>query len=253
MAELAPLCGLGERGEMMRLLGFFEGIVLAGSLAACGGNVVVDHGGAGGVGVGGSTPSSNSASGAGGTCSKSPGDCATAADCPGGSCGELTPGGYKVCLTIPPPASGCSTSMDQCCTSADCPNGAPCYSTDVITICKGGPAMPIFNECVADSCASDTDCAGGTGPQICAPAGAFGYPLHACFPAACHTDADCTAAPCGACVTVSSSCCALPAGLACVYPGGCRKDADCGTGNSCLIDPASGASHCVTGSQPCPL
>jgi hypothetical protein len=250
---LAPIRRSGEEGEMMRLLGFLEGIAIAASLAACGGNVVVDHGGAGGAGVGGSTASNSSASGAGGVCSKSPGDCATDADCPGGSCAPLTPGGYRVCLDIPPPATSCSTPMDQCCSAADCPNGAPCYSTDVITLCKGGPAMPIFNECVADACATDADCLGGMAPQICAPAGAFGNPLRSCFRANCHTDADCTAAPCGACVTVSSTCCAVPAGLACVYPGGCRKDADCGAGNSCQIDSSSGASHCVSGLPPCPV
>jgi hypothetical protein len=142
--------------------------------------------------------------------------------------------------------------MDTCCTSADCANGARCYASLVITECSGGPAQPLYNTCVNDECATDADCAGKGSGQICAPAGAFDHPVRACLAAHCRTDADCTARPCGACVPVAQPCCAYPAGLACVYPGGCHDNADCGAGNTCEIDP-KGEGVCVAGTTPCPV
>jgi len=250
----------------MRFLTFSLAVAGAFCLAACG-NVIVDSSGttgsgagttgsgAGTTGTGGSTTATggSTTSGCGGSTA---GDCQTDADCMGGTCAPLTPGGYLVCLDVAPPATSCAvpkTPMDQCCTSADCKGGKACYSTGVLTLCLGGPPPEIYNACVSDQCQSDADCAAGTAPAICAPAGAFNYPLRECFTAYCRTDADCTAQPCGACVTVSQPCCGVPAGLACVYPGGCSKNADCGQGSTCQIDPAKGAGVCTTAQVICPV
>jgi hypothetical protein len=244
----------------MRFLTFSLMVTTASCFAACGGNVV-DGTGASTAGTGASTTGTGaSTTGTGasttGTGGGSPaGDCTTDADCGTGTCAPLTPGGYLVCLDIPPAATSCSSPMssqDQCCTSTDCKSGQACYSTGTLTECAGGPAIQIYNECVGDQCESDADCTGAT-PQICAPAGAFDYPMRACFTAYCHTDADCMAQPGGACVTVSQPCCDVPGGLACVYPGGCRKDTDCGDGNTCEIDPTTGTGECMSGPAPCPV
>jgi hypothetical protein len=235
---------------------------LAVTLAACGGTVVPGSGstastgasttgtGASTTGTGASTGTSTTGAGGG-----SPlGDCQTDADCGTGTCAPLTPGGYLVCLDILPPITSCTSPMskNQCCSSADCKSGQACYSSGVLTECSGGPAVQIYNECVGDACASDADCTGGASPQICAPAGAFDHPVRACFTAYCHTSADCTAHPGGACVTVTQPCCAVPGGLACVYPGGCRKNADCGENGPCQIDPPTGTGQCLSGVVSCP-
>jgi hypothetical protein len=197
------------------------GLVLG---AACGGNVV--------AGQGGGHPG---------------GDCKTSTDCPqGGTCAELTPGGYKVCLRSPNETTMCHTPMfpmDQCCTSADCKNGGKCYVSTDLGSCSG-PAMASYNECVTDGCTSDAMCA-GSDPAICAPAGAFGYPARECFSAYCKTDADCTAGAGGVCVPISQPCCGGPRGLGCFYPGGCAKDSDCATGQACQLDTKTGAGQCI--------
>jgi hypothetical protein len=227
------------------------------ALVGCGGNVVVDGDAASSSssssssGMGGSTgttpqlTTSTTTTTGGGSCTRPSGDCMSDADCDGGRCEELTPGGYKICVKRPPEATSCPMPMlDQCCTSEDCEGGGKCYSTKNIPACAGGPAMPDINVCVNPDCSNDARCAGGPFPQICAPAGAFGNPVKACFQAFCKTDADCTAKPCGACVTVNTPCCDLPAGLACVYPGDCRKDSDCSP-NHCQIQMGEGTTACT--------
>jgi hypothetical protein len=52
----------------------------------------------------------------------------------------------------------------------------------------------------------------------------------------CRFDRDCTAQPGGACVPVVTGCCSEPAGLYCLYPGGCRSNADCKPGEQCATD-----------------
>ena len=250
----------------MRFLTLSLAIPLVVCLAACGGNVITGTGGSTGAGAGttgttgthttgtGTTGTGAGTTGAGG--GPSHGDCKTDADCGTGKCAPITPGGYLVCLNIPPPATSCDSPMmpgDQCCSSADCKSGQECYSSGVLVECAGGPAMEIYNECVGDQCESDADCAGGNAPQICAPVGAFGQPVHVCFTAYCHTDADCTAQAGGACVTVSQPCCSAPQGLACVYPGGCSKDADCGQDNTCEIESENGTGECNPGPTACAL
>jgi hypothetical protein len=219
------------------------------SVASCGGKVVIDHGGTTGTGGSSTTTTTTSTGSGGGTCVAPAGDCATDADCNGGTCAPLADGGYRVCLDVIPEATSCTpphNGTNECCTSADCQAGK-CYSTGVFPSC-GGPAVPIFNACLVDQCTSDDDCpvTNGVPSQACFPAGAYEDPLRACYPAYCHTDADCTAQPCGACVPVVGPCCSVPAGLGCVYPGGCHTNADCATGTVCELDPKTGTGTCFS-------
>jgi hypothetical protein len=234
---------------------FFAATLSCLAIAACGGNVVQGTG-ATGTGTGAtSTGTGATSTGTGGL--PPTGDCTTDAQCPGGTCAEITPGGWKICLVVPPPSTGCSSPKsptDQCCTSADCPNGGACYETTSLPYC-GGPAMAIYKECVTDQCTSDAACVGGgsDAPDICAPAGAYGEPMRTCFAAYCKTSADCTQKPVGYCAPVGAHCCSTPSGLGCVYPGGCRKDTDCAAGDSCQLDTTSGEGVCTNGPSPCPV
>jgi hypothetical protein len=241
------------------------------SAITCGGNVVVDRGGATGTGATGTgatgtgtagtsaigtgaTGTGTTGTGTTSTCTSPPaGDCTTDADCHGGTCAPLTPGGYLVCLNVPPPATPCPTSLgNECCTSADCTQGKKCLPNKSFPNC--GKGEPLANLCAHDFCTTDAQCVAGanTGPQICNPAGAVGFPVRTCFTAYCRTDADCTAHPCGACLPIPGTCCAVSDGLACVYPGGCSKSTDCGQGDACQIDPMTGTSACLP-APPCPI
>lgn len=204
------------------------------TLAACGG---------------GTEPTGNG----GGTQS---GDCKSDADCGGQSCVEVTAGGFKICLTPPPEATVCSAggpTMDQCCSSSECQGGGRCYLSTAVPSC-GGAAMAEYNYCAGDGCQDDSGCQGAGIAQICAPAGAFGQPGRACMNAYCRSDADCTKKAGGQCVPVSQPCCSVPAGLACVYPDGCRNDQDCGDSGSshCEIDPETHDGACLPGPAACP-
>lgn len=220
------------------------------ALAACGGGV--DTGG------GGNTSSTTSAGGGGTGGTVPSGDCTTDAQCNGGKCSEVTPGGYKICLKSPAEAVACHPPGgpidDLCCTSADCSGGGKCWNTADVPYC-GGAVPAEYNACLADACQDDGGCqtVGGV-QQICAPAGAFGQPVRACVVAYCKTDAACTAKPGGHCVPVASPCCSTPAGFACVYPGGCKEQSDCGNDGMqhCEIDAASHQGVCVPGPAACP-
>jgi hypothetical protein len=230
---------------------------------ACGTTVIQSQTGSGAGGGTSSTSTTSTTTNSGGTGTgawpgtgggSSSGDCATDADCKGGTCAAVTPGGYKVCLNPPPEATMCNTPepgvMDQCCKSADC-MGSKCYLNSWQHQCSGPIAIP-ENQCASDLCTSDAMCGSQGEPQLCAPAGAFGAPVRVCFVAFCHTDADCKAKPGGVCVPVSQPCCQTPSGLGCVYPGGCRKDSDCGGMNQCQLDSKTGTGQC--GPAPgCPL
>src|SRR6185437_5821899 len=138
---------------------------------------------------------------------------------------------------------------NQCCTTSDCTAGAGCYPAGEIQACGG--AFPGYNICISDSCASDADCAKN---EICAPAGAFGYPKRQCFAADCKMDADCTAKPGGACVPIGGNhCCSLPIpdGLGCGYPGNCAGGTSCPSGQECRLDTTSGMASCQP-TNPCP-
>ena len=173
------------------------------------------------------------------------GDCTTDADCDGGICAPITPGGYRICLNVPPEATSCPgpTPATQCCTTADCMGKGTCYANPVP--CGASPMEVRFNECLADACETDADC--GPPPGVCAPAGAYGNPVRGCITAHCKTDADCTSQAYGFCAPVVDACCTAAA-LACVYPGGCQRDADCPQGY-CAI--TSGAGVCVAGLAAC--
>lgn len=196
-------------------------------------------------GAGGATSSSSS----GDAGSPAHGDCLVDADCPGGACVEVTAGGFRVCATPPEKATLCASTLglDQCCDSVPCPNGEPCRVGPLVPICAGVPIEP-YNQCAADQCTQDADCAPG---QICGPVGALGLAIRACLGAGCKLDADCTAAPGGVCAPVLEPCCNTVAGLSCVYPsGGCRSSADCQSGESCQI--LADRATCAPGAPVCP-
>lgn len=208
--------------------------------AACGGRVLDEN-------AGGST-------GDGGSAQGTHGDCATDADCSGGTCAAVTPGGYQICLSAPPEATGCTQDgpvPDECCASSDCVVGK-CYSTQSVPYCGGAYPAP-YNACIEDACDSDADCGAlSQVPMICAPAGAFGQPMRACVAAGCHTDADCDAAPGGVCRPVADVCCATPQAITCVYPDGCASDADCSPGEEHCEVGKDGEAVCVAGVWGCP-
>ena len=231
------------------------------ALVACGARVdVTTTSGAGGSPGATSTSASTSTStaigstGSGGTAI---GECASDADCPAGACVALAPGGYKVCAAIPKEAQGCTMPPgpipDQCCKSSDCKGGA-CYPSSELPYCGGVP-MPAYNVCIPKGCTTDDGCIhNNPDPWICLPAGAFGYPTGTCFTAYCRTGADCTAQGAGSCRPIANPCCGVPSALACVYAGGCARDADCGSDGTkhCAIDAATGSAVCKPGSVGCP-
>jgi hypothetical protein len=223
---------------------WWAGVALAALTAACGSTVVSTGGSGGGAGdgggaAGGSGGSGGSAgsggaggagasAGAGGAAQS--GDCATDADCAGAPCVEVVPGGFRVCGESTPEATSCTNpDFDQCCTSADCAEGA-CYPFGALPYC-GGPQPVDQNQCLSDLCQTDAQC---FAPQRCLPAGVFGFPVRTCLSALCGTDADCTAKAGGVCAPVDNPCCNTVAGLACVYPDGCRTNADCAVGYCAL-------------------
>ncbi len=174
------------------------------------------------------------------------GDCRTNADCPGGTCVELVPGGYRVCQTPPTLATGCDPARpeDQCCTSADCAAGI-CVLGPAHRFCGGEVRNP-FNECVLPECTSTADCH----DAVCAPAGTFA-PMATCVAAACLHDTDCRDEAGGRCVVARDPCCGIPVGLVCSYPSdGCRTDADCAVG---YCQSVGGRTRCVDDGGPfCP-
>ena len=241
------------------------------TVLGCGGDVIVDgSGGSGGDGPSAATSTGSDATSTGsvGTSATtgvgaststgsggSPGDCATNDDCPGGQCVEIVPGGFRVCVTLPPEATQCDPShtQDQCCTSADCAaqGGGRCYDNQSIPFCGGAFPAP-ENVCFVDSCTADADCFGGTtGETVCAPAGVSGFPGKSCVMTFCRADSDCTAQAGGICAPVQDACCGLVAGLACIYPDGCRSNADCATGG-CVLDTVKGIGRCEPNGVPCP-
>jgi hypothetical protein len=174
------------------------------------------------------------------------GDCATDADCPGGHCIPIVPGGFHVCAYPPVEATSCDPShgVDQCCSTAECATGT-CYLSPM-SHCGGLIRLP-QNECMTDECQTDADC--GT-DQACVPAGTIG-PVKTCIDASCHTDADCTDEAGGHCVLSGNPCCHVFDTLVCTYPSdGCRASSDCAPGDHCELD--SGRARCVGGGMICP-
>jgi hypothetical protein len=207
-----------------------------GGSGASGGATSAGGTGGGGMGTGGTVPNS--------------GDCDGDDDCPGGTCVELAPGGFRVCVFPPMAATACTGSqLDECCTTDECTEGI-CYEAPLTPYC-GGPAMQPHNECGVDQCDKNADCMMGNVGGVCVPAGALEFKVAACMYAACKHDTDCTDEPGAICAVVSDPCCNNAAGLYCVYPSdGCRTAADC-PGGYCTTDTEK--SFCMTGVPRCPL
>ncbi|MBK6692758.1 MAG: hypothetical protein IPG50_11195 [Myxococcales bacterium] len=168
--------------------------------------------------------------------------CASDLDCPGGTCVELTPGGFSVCSTEPPGPQLCTDAggggpfADECCTS--CAQGV----CSLVTSC-GGAFMVPHNACIEDACTTNADC----GPKgLCMPRGAGERMRYCLAKNECLRDSDCTQAPNGACVlttTVGPATTCSPWGcsglggptytgpLHCEYGAECTRDADCGNGH----------------------
>jgi hypothetical protein len=176
--------------------------------------------------------------------------CQSGGDCTGGeTCARFGASGPGACVKPTAQATSCAGSnpRNQCCATSDCTAGS-CFSVATQPVqCSSTAGVDVFNQCVADACASDTDCAGG---QLCTPAG-YGL-ARACIAAGCRSDADCSAETGGACVLLELGCCTPQIGgnifrstqLACAYPSnGCQKDADC-PGAFCTI--SSGRASCST-------
>jgi hypothetical protein len=175
---------------------------------------------------------------------RSAGDCASGATCV--RFGESGPG---ACVTPTAAVTACTGSnpRNQCCATSDCAAGS-CLSVATQPVqCSSTAGVDVYNACVADGCAADSDCATG---QLCTPVG-FGL-ARACIAASCRSDADCTAEAGGACVVLELGCCTPQIGgntfrstqLACAYPSdGCQKDTDC-PGGFCTIN--GGRASCST-------
>ena len=178
------------------------------------------------------------------------GGCDAADECgvagAGATCAALS-GGYRVCVPEARVATEPSVNptVDECDATRPCGVGA-CYAALRFPSgqCGLGGAGE-QNICLADACQSDADCAGG----ICGPSGLTSNELHAgggareCFRAGCRDDADCRLEAGGVCAFVASSCGRPLVGsgfrsaqLACVYPGGCVTDSDCGGASCSIVD-----------------
>ena len=110
--------------------------------------------------------------------------------------------------------------------------------------------MPLeYNTCAVDQCQSDAGCSNQGYDAVCLPAPMLGRKIRACMWVACRVNGDCDAAPGGYCAPVDDPCCSFPAGLFCVYPGGCRDDSDCPNG---YCQPAPEGASCQPGGPICP-
>jgi len=117
----------------------------------------------------------------------------------------------------------------------------------------GGVQPVAYNQCIADACQSDADCAPAPGGliSICTPAETLGFPTRTCFIGTCRTDGDCTAEPGGICAPVTTACCSSANIVACVYPSdGCRAQSDCEGDTHCEVE--GDAARCLPGPAICP-
>jgi hypothetical protein len=248
---------------MRRFYFFAASSLLALPFFGCGDSGTTTGGGASGPGA----TSTTSGTGGGGVTGS--GDCDSDADCNGGTCVALTPGGFRVCKMPIVEATMCQNQgsggasgtggaggaggagggstapADECCTSDDC--GGRCVLSPLIPQC-GGPSEIPHNVCTdqQNQCDNAQDCDG----NLCVDPGTIGNKVRQCLPTKCGTDAECTAEAGGLCELVFG-CCDLAVGLYCVYPtGGCRRDSDCGAGNYCQVQ--GNDAKCVPGSATCP-
>ncbi len=240
LVPLTVACGETTRDDSGSNAGASAGGATAGA-AGVAGQGGGGNGGNGGVG------------GNGGSVVDTSDDCASDAECPGGQCVELAPGGYRVCATGHIEAQSCAIAdpvpfPNECCQTSECAEGY-CVEGPWPQYC-GGPAVQTYNYCAADECESAADCT-NTPFGVCFPAGSYGYPTATCVTADCQVDSDCADEPGGKCLLVDSPCCLLPL-LTCVYAGGCRSLADCPKGSeSCHAE--DGRAICSGDRVLCPL
>jgi hypothetical protein len=232
-----------------------------GSGTGSGGGTATGTGGSGtGTGAGGAGGGTTSAGGAGGSMGTTgssgaggalmgSGDCSSDAQCPGSKCVAIFPGGFLVCADVLVDAAVCSQpDLDECCGSTmACPSGQHCYAGPLDPSCGGSQMLP-HNQCAMDQCTNDAACGAGS---ACLVAGVLGRKERACFPAPCKHDGECTDAAGGECAPVEDPCCGQATTLYCIYPGDCRKNADCGNG-FCVIDPAKNRAICTAAAPLCP-
>jgi hypothetical protein len=177
------------------------------------------------------------------------GDCDTKEDCGGDPCVELAPGSYRVCLSPVTEATSCSIPSGECCSTADCSSGrgpSRCILGPAQPAC-GGPAVVPSNTCANDACRTASDCSGSN--PICVPAGALYGKAARCMTGGCTFDRDCAGSS-AICAPVVESCCSAVVGLFCVFPNGCRRDADCMVGQHCAIQ--GNHTTCASGAVACP-
>jgi hypothetical protein len=212
--------------------------------AATGGGAV----GSSGAGTGAGNGGSGGSSGADGSTGALPfGECDSDADCHGGKCVEVTPGGFHACQKPPTEATSCSSPNDMCCSSSQCPTGQKCFPGPLVPYCGGVPLFP-WNQCGKDECGKNADCGSS---QICVLAGMLDRKIRSCIPAACKSDDDCLPAG-GTCAPVADPCCGAQAGLYCIYSNdGCRSSSDCGPNAYCQINGSK--ANCASGAPVCPF
>lgn len=226
-----------------------------------GGGGTTTGAGAGAPTTGSSASSSSSGPGSGGGDATSSGsgeggqppvfgdECEDAEDCFGAECVEVN--GFRTCRAPVTEATEClEPKFDTCCDSSECADDEIC--TVMPDAYCGGPAPLFANACVStDEQCLQLDC--GKGDAACAPPGVFGFSTAHCVARACRGNEDCTAAAGGACIPVADPCCGSVAGFFCAYPdGGCRDGVDCGEGEYCQPDFATGVASCVEGFAECP-
>ena len=202
-----------------------------------------------GTGGGDTTTASSGSGGEGGQPPVFGHECDDADDCFGVECVEIN--GFRTCKAPVEEATEClEPKFDTCCDSSECDEEEIC--TLMPDGYCGGPAPLFANACVStDEQCAQLDC--GKGDDACAPPGVFGFRTARCLERACTGNDECTEGPGGACVPVSDPCCGTTVGFFCAYAGGgCRENVDCGEGEYCQPDFATGIASCVEGSPQCP-
>jgi hypothetical protein len=218
--------------------------------AGSGGASAGSSGATASAGSGGATASAGSGGALGGGAGGAPnsGDCKADADCAGGKCVSLSPGGFRTCQVVVPLATTCNSSSDECCTDGTqpCTTGR-CVRGPLAPRCGG--LLTSGNVCATLGCTTNADC---NDNETCVLAGTLDHLSNSCVPGGCRLDSDCKASPGGKCESVTPNCCTGASGLFCVYPtGGCRRNSDC-PGGHCYIGADNATAACVTGNGFCP-
>ena len=239
----------GDAGSNQAEAGTSE---VGGSVSSAGSGGANLSAGSGGASAGssGATASAGSGGALGGGAGGAPnsGDCKADADCAGGKCVSLSPGGFRTCQVVVPLATTCNSSSDECCTDGTqpCTTGR-CVRGPLAPRCGG--LLTSGNVCATLGCTTNADC---NDNETCVLAGTLDHLSNSCVPGGCRLDSDCKASPGGKCESVTPNCCTGASGLFCVYPtGGCRRNSDC-PGGHCYIGADNATAACVTGNGFCP-